>query len=383
MIKLDPSILMRVSSGYNNKMLQELKVLYDKVVYLKPIERNPFNDRAFTEIFESGQGLDLTLVADLLNKPLHYIKENYAEIRNYILTCQLIYFSSFQVNSELRRINKSLNKINREEFRKEYVKRYDNPWLRRVKSDHPFYYENNKSFKAFIDKVADQLKDLNNKLKEIVDYDVIDSKYRHELLCQIGIEVCPYCNRQYITQYEEEEQAKSTADLDHFFPKSIFQLLSLSLFNFVPSCQICNSRFKLAKGSEILYPYDKGFDRDAYFVVKLKQNSTIDSLTGNNTLFDLELIVNSTSIDKNIIQNNIDLFRLKKVYQSHKDYVRELLYKKHARSDAYENLINNLFLEMKLEPMDINLFIYGNNLNPADFGKRPLSKLAYDIINNT
>ncbi|PDZ39782.1 hypothetical protein CON18_13015 [Bacillus cereus] len=382
MISLTPRILVRVSSGYNNEMNDKLENLYKKVVDIKPIEGNPFNSRPYTDMFEDGQGLNLQLVTDLLTKPLDYIKTNYSEIKNYILTCQLVYFSSFKVDYELRKINEPLNKINRENFRKEYVNRYDNPWIRNIKGRHPSFYKNSKSFVNFINEVGENLEDLNNKLKDIVDYDVMDSKYRHKLLSEIGIEVCPYCNRQYITKYEEKGVFKTTADLDHFFPKCIFQLLSLSLFNFVPSCQICNSRFKLAKSSEILYPYDRGFDDDSYFVVKLKKNSTIDSLTGNNTLFDLDLTVNSQSSHRNMIENSIELFRLKKVYQSHKDYVRELLYKKHAWSNkAYESLVNNLFLEMKLESTDINLFLYGNNLDPADFGKRPLSKITYDIIN--
>lgn len=389
MISLSPSILVRVSSGYSNEMIGKLEDRYNRVVNIEPIEENPFNSRPYTEMFEDGQGFNLQLVTDLLSKPLDYIKINYSEIKNYILTCQLVYFSSFKVDHELRKINEPLTKINepltkidREKFRKNYVNRYDNPWIRTIKSSHPSYYKNSTSFVNFIKEVRENLENLNNNLKDIVDYDVMDSKYRHELLSEIGIEVCPYCNRQYITKYEEEEGVlKSTADLDHFFPQSKFQLLSLSLFNFVPSCQICNSRFKLAKSSEILYPYDRGFDDDSYFEVKLKEGSTIDSLTGNNTVFELDLTVNLKSSHRNMIENSIELFRLRKVYQSHKDHVRELLYKKHARSNkAYESLLNNLFLEMKLEETDINLFLYGNSLDPADFSKRPLSKLTYDII---
>ncbi|MES9695619.1 hypothetical protein ABWK39_30090 [Bacillus toyonensis] len=384
MIRLTPDILVRVGTDYGNKMTPKLVSLYNKVVNIKPIEGNPFNGRPYTEIFEDSQGLDLRLVTDLLTKPLDYIKTNYPEMKNYILTCQLFYFSSFQIDEELRKINKPITKVNRERFRKNYVNRYDNQWIRNIKRNHPSYYKTIDSFEAFINEVGENLKDLNNKLKDIIDYRAINSKYRHELLSEIGIEVCPYCNRQYITKYEEGGVLKSTADLDHFFPKSIFQLLSLSLFNFVPSCQICNSRFKLAKSSEILYPYEEGFDDNSYFEVKLTVDSTIDSLTGNNTFFDLDLTVNPQSSHRNTIENSIKLFRLKKVYQSHKDYVRELLYKKNTCSNkAYEGLLNNLFLEMKLEPTDINLFLYGNNLNPADFSKKPLSKLTYDIINKS
>ena len=84
---------------------------------------------------------------------------------------------------------------------------------------------------------------------------------RHKLLFLMEIEVCPYCQRNYISSYEENNIKKTTADLDHFYPKSLYPFLSLSLYNFIPSCQICNSRFKGNKdvrGS--VYPYEEGFD---------------------------------------------------------------------------------------------------------------------------
>lgn len=107
---------------------------------------------------------------------------------------------------------------------------------------------------------------------------------------------CPYCNLEralYIPEIEndEEEQAMgevpdesddedeesddsesgtaSVHQLDHFFSQTDFPLLSLSMYNLVPSCAICNS---LNKGqiefSDIYHrnPYINGFGRDARFV---------------------------------------------------------------------------------------------------------------------
>ena len=84
---------------------------------------------------------------------------------------------------------------------------------------------------------------------------------RHKLLSLIGIEVCPYCQRNYISSYEENNDEKTTADLDHFYPKSLYPFLALSLYNFIPSCQICNSRFKGNKDTrDSVYLYEEGFD---------------------------------------------------------------------------------------------------------------------------
>lgn len=87
----------------------------------------------------------------------------------------------------------------------------------------------------------------------------------------LNIPVCPFCNRQYITSWEDmKKEKKSTADLDHFFPKSEYPLFALSLFNFVPSCQVCNSRMKLDHfmdddGNRPIYPYEEKFDDSVLF----------------------------------------------------------------------------------------------------------------------
>ena len=386
MINLEPDILSDITINYGNKILKYIETKYNEEIRIGPVEANWLNGRAYITLFETRgmSGIDLELVQDLLTKPIDYICKKHVDIYNYFLTCKLVYFSKFQINNSVKKIKGKVSQINRETFRKDYVAQFNNPWIEKIVDNHPNFYKNNEEFKSFVDDIDGKLNKLNTLVKKIVDYDFIDSDFRHEILTSMGIEVCPYCNRQYITHYIKNGKEKSTADLDHFFPKSIFQLFSLSIYNFVPSCQICNSRFKLAKSAEILYPYDRGFDDDVYFEVKLNPDSTIESLTGLNTEFNLELHINST-LDKEIeskIENSINLFNLNEVYQSHKDYVRELLYKKQAYNYTHLGQLKQLFLDLKLDSNEINLFLYGNNLNHANFRKRPLSKLAYDIINN-
>jgi len=382
MIKLDSTVLGEVSAVYKNKIVNKITEVYNQVKQGQSTDLNPFTNQPFLQLFEKEDELDLTFVEDLLTQPFDDLCEKYSVISNYLRTCKFVYYSDFQIDKELKRRNIPKTTENRKQFRKEYVGEYNNPWIEEIITSHESNYVlNNQLFKALIDDIEVKLDDLNQKLKMVIDYGLLESDLRHELLSNMGIEVCPYCNRQYISNYIDEEKKKSTADLDHFLPKSIFQLFSLSLYNFVPSCQVCNSRFKLAKGTKIIYPYEIGFEEETYFSVKLKSESNIGSLTGNNTIFDLDLIVNSADCNKIDLENNIELFRLEKIYQSHKEYVRELLYKKHAWSNTYNHLLNQLFLEMELDPFEINLFLYGNSLKPEDFSKRPLSKLAYDIVN--
>ena len=91
----------------------------------------------------------------------------------------------------------------------------------------------------------------NLKLKELDDifhytkkYDEDIAKFFIDHAKQLHISSCYYCETAYINVYKTERRQ---FDVDHFIPKEKCPILGLSLFNFVPSCQVCNSRIKLAK----------------------------------------------------------------------------------------------------------------------------------------
>lgn len=84
----------------------------------------------------------------------------------------------------------------------------------------------------------------------LLDYDYFSDEIAQHFLNNEDEEIytintCFYCNRAYINSYETTASAKKRQfDLDHFIPKSECPLFALSLYNFVPSCQVCNSRIK-------------------------------------------------------------------------------------------------------------------------------------------
>lgn len=72
-----------------------------------------------------------------------------------------------------------------------------------------------------------------------------------ELLEKMNVTVCPYCNTAYIFSRD----TKTTAQFDHFYPKTQYPLFALCLYNLVPSCYACNH----IKGAQELKlsPYDE------------------------------------------------------------------------------------------------------------------------------
>lgn len=225
-------------------------------------------------------------------------------------------------------------------------------------------------------------------------YDLIRREKRADLMDSLKVDCCPYCNRQYITSLKKKtkkDKLVSTADLDHFYNKSIFPLFALSLFNFVPSCQVCNSRVKGQNWLDAVYPYEEDFGDDAVFTFDY---SAMSGKEWAKALISLEpvpvpITISVTAADKakrQRIENSLELFQILRIYLNHKLYAGELLWKKHLYNDpAYIASLKNTFFQLKhfeMKELDMNLFLYGYRLDKEHkYDKdRPLSKLTYDLM---
>ncbi|MBV7275631.1 hypothetical protein I6U48_22280 [Clostridium sp. PL3] len=290
------------------------------------------------------------------------------------------------------------------------------------KERHIFAIEGTKFFKEIVE--------IEKVLKKIFNYDScfsdngvkLNVEYgiqwnRHTLLSMIGISVCPYCNRQYINNYINiKKKNKTTADLDHFYPKSEYPFLALSLYNFIPSCQICNSRFKLASDKSLIYPYEEEFGEFATFKtnfytyddvknknVKDKEDTyDVKYLMGMSDNFKIELSIDmervrnyfllkneekqmDTDINKitlefiDKIRNSKDIFHLEELYKCHKDYVRELIKKAIIYNESRIDELCTQYPDIFSSREEVLQMIVSNYICDEDLGKRPLAKLTKDI----
>lgn len=265
----------------------------------------------------------------------------------------------------------------------------------------------------------------NEMLKFFISYEMINDKQRHIILNTLNVSVCPYCNRQYITAYEPSENKKdridvlATADLDHFYPKAKFQLFSLSLYNFVPACQICNSRMKLDRPIEILYPYAEYFGDEVKFEVipidkKNEVKELFNLLYGKDDSFKSEkykININRSSISdkrkEKHVEGSVEMFQLEQVYQSHKEYAAEIIRTKAIYDNSvYDAVINTLFnnenllnknsndnvkavlshfeenKKEELSENEKNRILFGVNIEDKNQDlKKPLGKLTRDLLN--
>ncbi len=131
--------------------------------------------------------------------------------------------------------------------------------------------------------------------KKIGDFFI--SKYE-----KLGISTCFYCDMNYIFPYNTIDSERRMFDLDHFFENADSPLTATSLYNFIPSCQVCNSRIKLDKPFNILYhlenepdindftnisPSSENYKFDENVKIIISENSTGLGFFGESSKFDI------------------------------------------------------------------------------------------------
>ena len=69
------------------------------------------------------------------------------------------------------------------------------------------------------------------------------SKNKH--IERVGLEVCPYCGRNYINTALHPTKTNPNTEvkpqIDHFLPKGEYPYLALNYYNMIPSCDTCNA----------------------------------------------------------------------------------------------------------------------------------------------
>lgn len=188
---------------------------------------------------------------------------------------------------------------------------------------------------------------------------------------KLNIKSCPFCNNNYVYYFQDGKNTIAT--LEHYYPKSKYPHLSLSFYNLIPSCYVCNSKFKGGKKhvGNVLHPYTEDFDQKATFSVE------IDSLPAQKNI---NLKVNLKSDDPRCKQS-IDRFKLDKVYAEHSDIATEIWNKAQVyNEDRIKELYNSFYKQLGYSEEDVKNFVFCNYLDQNDINKRNHSKLTQDIL---
>lgn len=207
-----------------------------------------------------------------------------------------------------------------------------------------------------------------------------------ELMDDLDLTVCPYCNRNFIKSIQVRQNAHGKdiflkGELDHFYPRSLYPYLAICKHNLVPSCSSCNGAAgkhdENTRTRGVVNPYTLADSNGMKFEMAITGKGFADMQTCANAIsIDIDCTANPA------LTNNEDIFHLKKLYATHTDYAAEVYYKSILYTpNVYRRYIGNKMAAkgMKYNDADFERLLVGNYTQEEDFHRRPLSKFCADI----
>lgn len=226
-------------------------------------------------------------------------------------------------------------------------------------------------------------------IKECFDYDSFGkSDKAYSLLFDLNINVCPYCNRQFINTFISPN-GKTRATLDHFYCKSEYPYLALSFYNLIPSCYSCNSSLKGSKKFNFknnVNPYHSSFENIVSFTINYKKINDSEKYIAefyNDPKFmkiEFKSHIHKNKNDYKKVEKNIKVFKLQELYNLHKDIVLRLIQQDVIYDKAgLANTIAKSYPKIFKDQNEVLKTMIGYNYNHYDFNKIPFSRLLRDI----
>lgn len=210
--------------------------------------------------------------------------------------------------------------------------------------------------------------DFPPRLQSYIYYTLYRKKFDRQLFIEsLRVEACPYCNTEYLFYYKN----KSNYQIDHFYPRGIYPLLTVSFCNLIPGCYACN----LHKGErEIDYnPHNNRYKNSDEILKFFFWCSELNSYNPKS------IHIGIIPLDK-IIKKNIETFNLDELYEKYKFEIVNLMKKRRIYSEeAVDDLYKN-FPDLFKSKKEIYRLIFGTSFENDDDIKNPLAKFRRDIF---
>jgi hypothetical protein len=199
-----------------------------------------------------------------------------------------------------------------------------------------------------------------------------------EVSKQLNVKSCPYCNMHY-TLYANEPKKRTVLKLarfqfDHFFDKARYPMLSMSFYNLIPSCGVCNQGKSTGQLALEYHPYYSDIHKQFHF--ELTDPLGPYTAARMNDEVDVTLMP-ETGVNKDEFKKFADMFHLKALYSRHGDVVQEV-FDKAYEDPYYLNPANFNFLSGRATDYLKRLWL-GNYTEPEEIEKRPMAKFMQDM----
>lgn len=213
----------------------------------------------------------------------------------------------------------------------------------------------------------------------------------NKLAVVLNVKTCLYCNQQYTIAVGKNPNRNGEIDLrgskaflqfDHFYGETEYPIMSMSLYNLIPSCPLCNQKKSKNHLSLKLHPYESDLGSKLRFRIK-KEDAFINPKSKDLDLLEVEI---DTFGDEEV-KAFTDNLALEKRYARHLDIVEELEVAMYMTPyyDGYFSDIQRIFAgadgSCSPERMrTIYRHFKGFYADPADINRRPLTKFSQDIF---
>lgn len=189
------------------------------------------------------------------------------------------------------------------------------------------------------------------------------------LFPKVGTEIAQKLKDKYKEEFNNEHFT-----LDHVLPKNSNAFLSISLFNLVPCCYPCNTKFKLRKEFTInndlksIVPSSENYRFDDLIQFKLQYNNLrVEKLN--------DIDVNLTNLSKIAnVDEFISIFRLQRRYNYHKNIPFDMIQKRKIYSDSQ---IKEIAILLERDEQSIKKDIFGKECFESN--NEPFEKYKQDI----
>jgi hypothetical protein len=132
-----------------------------------------------------------------------------------------------------------------------------------------------------------------NAFEDIFNYSALSAALGHDIVDEWKIDVCLYCNHEPIQT--QGKRVKFRTDLDHFYPRTKFPFLAVTLSNLIPSGKVCNQSYKKNKDMvDYEHPFVNGVNHSRVFHLAYAIG---ERLTEDN--FSLAILQQGSKLDKN------------------------------------------------------------------------------------
>lgn len=220
--------------------------------------------------------------------------------------------------------------------------------------------------------------ELGHVIAAAFNYDSYRKTVLVDIAKQLNVKTCPYCNMHY-TLYANEPKKRSVEKLarfqfDHFFDKKRYPMLSMSFYNLIPSCGVCNQGKSTGQLALEYNPYYSEIGNLFHF--RLTDPLGPYAVSRINDEVEVSLIP-ETGVNNAEFKKFEKMFHLKALYGRHGEIVQEV-FDKAYEEPYYLNPSNFSFLGDRA-PSYLKRLWLGNYTEQEEIEKRPMAKFMQDM----